>query len=188
MTQCSTHPSALWLSVSILLIGCGAQNAPTSPSLSASAAASAESLAAGRPASRCVNVSAEGVATLSIRGPYNTLGADPFDVTIGDVRGSMSSFITGADPSGSQAQGAAHYTLQHTFVSNRGSFVTEDRAVCAVAGSDPYVCRVNDVLQVVRGNGVFANPGGFLTNHGTIDLHTMSLTVNLGGRVCGDGL
>jgi hypothetical protein len=194
MTHWLTRRSALLLSVSILLAGCGAQNAPTSPSLSAPNFGAGSAVAVARPASRCVNVSAEGVATLSFRGPgpNPTLGADPFEVTIGDVRGTMSSFITGANPSGSAGQGAAHYTLQHTFISidpaRPGSFETADRAVCAVAGSDPNVCRVNDVLEVVRGDGVFANAGGFLTNHGTINLNTWSLTVDLGGRVCGDGL
>ena len=188
MTLWLTHRSALLLSVSILLADCGAQNAPTSPTLSASSVATVASVAAARPASRCVNVSVEGVAGLGI--VNGSLGALPFPVTIGDVQGSMSSFITGANPSGSTGQGAAHYTLQHTFISTdaASSFETADRAVCAVAGSDPNVCRVNDVLEVVRGTGVFANAAGFLTNHGTINLNTMSLTVDLGGRVCGDGL
>ena len=190
MTLWLTHRSALLLSVSILLAGCGAQNAPTSPTLSASSVGVEGALVAARPASRCVNVSAEGVANLGV--VNGSLGALPFEVTIGDVRGLMFSFITGTNPSGSAGQGAAHYTLQHEFNSTDparpGSFVTADRAVCAVAGSDPFVCRVNDVLQVVRGDGVFTNAGGFLTNHGTINLHTMSLTVDLGGRVCGDGL
>jgi hypothetical protein len=190
MTLWPTRRSALLLSVSILLAGCGAQSAPTSPSLSASSAGAGAAVAAARPASRCVNVSVEGVASLGF--VNGSLGALPFEVTIGDVRGLMSSYITGANPSGSAAQGAAHYTLQHTFISidptRPGSFETADRAVCAVAGSDPNVCRVNDVLEVVRGNGVFADAGGFLTNHGTINLNTWTLTVDLGGRVCGDGL
>jgi hypothetical protein len=192
MTLWPTRRSAFLLSVSILLAGCGAQSAPTAPSLSASSVGAGVAVAAARPASRCVNVSVEGVASLFYDVVNNRLGALPFEVTIGDVRGSMSSYITGANPSGSKEQGAAHYTLQHTFTSadpaRPGSFVTADRAVCAVAGSDPNVCRVNDVLEVVRGDGVFAHAGGFLTNHGTIDLNTWSLTVDLGGRVCGDGL
>jgi hypothetical protein len=198
MTLWPTRRSALLLSVSILLAGCGAENAPTSPSLSASSVGAGAAVAAARPASRCVNVSAEGVADLNIIviGDHTGLGALPFTVTIGDVPGKMYSVITEITPSG---QGSTHYTLQHRFDSTDstrpGSFATEDRAVCAIAGSDPNICRVNDVLQVVSGSGVFENAGGFLTNHGTIDLTDFvpfvrngRVTINLGGRVCGDGL
>ena len=194
MIRWFTYRSALLLSLSVLLIGCGAQT-PVSPSLAAvtpstSSVGPGFTILAARPASRCANVSLEGVANLGL--VNGSLGALPFEATIGGVRGLMSSYITGANPSGSAGQGAAHYTLQHTFISTDatrpGSFATADRAVCAVAGSDPNVCRVNDVLQIVRGDGVFANPEGFLTNHGTIDLNTWTLTVDLGGRVCGDGL
>lgn len=184
----STLRGASLLSLGMFLAGCAAQNAPTAPS----SAAATTNVAGGIPAnaaqaaSRCVNVSVEGVANLGL--VNGSLGALPFDVTIGDIHGTMSSFITGANPSGSLGQGAAHYTLQHTFVSAQGSFETSDRAVCAVAGPDPNVCRVNDLLQIVSGDGVFANAGGLLTNHGTIDLNTMTLTVQLKGRVCGDGL
>ena len=81
-------------------------------------------------------------------------------------------------------------TLIHTFVSDDGqsSFTTADRAVCAPAGSNPAVCRVNDVLTIVSGTGVFANANGSLRNHGIIDLTSFSLTISLRGRVCGDGL
>jgi hypothetical protein len=142
-------------------------------------------------------VSFEGVAKLEIvRG---SLGASPMPVVIGDIPGTLYSFITGGRVSGNNGQGAAHYTLQHRFDSTApgraGWFETADRAVCAVAGKDPNVCRVNDVLQLVRGDGIFRNPEGFLTNHGTIDLTNFvpfvspgSLTVDLGGRVCGAGL
>jgi hypothetical protein len=193
MTRWFTYHSSL-VAFSVFLVGCGAQT-PASPSLATPLnVVGADATRAARPASRCVNVSLEGVADLNIIN--GSLGALPFNVTIGDVRGEMHSVITGANPSG---QGSTHYTLQHRFDSTDSSrpgwFETEDRAVCALAGSDPNVCRVNDVLQVVRGAGVFANAGGFLTNHGTIDLTNFvpfvtngALTVDLGGRVCGDGL
>jgi hypothetical protein len=90
--------------------------------------------------------------------------------------------------SGSQGQGALHITLHHEFDSAQGSFRTDDRAVCAPAGSDPNVCRVNDVLQIVSRAGVFANAAGQLHNHGVIDLNTFTLTFSIRGRVCGDGL
>ena len=194
MTRWSTYHSSLLLSFSVFLVGCGAQT-PTSPSLATplNAVGADATTAAARPASRCVNVKFEGVAGLQLDSAFR-LGALPFKVTIGDVRGEMHSFITGATPSG---QGSTHYTLQHRFDSTDATswFETEDRAVCALAGRDPNVCRVNDVLQVVRGDGVFRNAGGFLTNHGTIDLTNFvplvsngTVTIDLGGRVCGDGL
>jgi hypothetical protein len=117
-----------------------------------------------------------------------TLGALPTPVTLGGVSGLMSSVVTSQELSGAKGQGAQHLTLEHTFTSSAGSFFTEDRAVCAPAGRDPNVCRVNDVLRVVRGTGIFVNAGGSLRNHGIIDLNTFTLTISLKGRVCGDGI
>ena len=89
-------------------------------------------------------------------------------------------------------RGAQHITLQHKFESTDparpGTFTTEDRAVCAPAGKDPAVCRVNDVLTIVSGTGIFANAEGSLRNHGIIDLSTFSLSFSIRGRVCGDGV
>ena len=121
-----------------------------------------------------------------------TLGALPVAMTLGNVPGEMSSVITSLQPSGAQGQGAQHITLQHTFISTDpmrpGMFITQDRAVCAPAGANPATCRVNDVLTIVSGTGVFANAGGSLRNHGTIDLAGLTVTVSLRGRICGDGL
>jgi hypothetical protein len=117
-----------------------------------------------------------------------TLGALPTPVTLGSISGLMSSVVTSQELSGAKGQGAQHLTLEHTFTSAAGSFVTEDRAVCAPAGPDPNVCRVNDVLRLVGGSGIFLNPGGSLRNHGVIDLNTFTITISLKGRVCGDGV
>ena len=112
-------------------------------------------------------------------------------MTFGNVPGLLSSIVTSFDASGSAGQGAQHLTLMHTFVSTDlmrpGSFTTQDRAVCAPAGSGPAVCRVNDVLTIVSGTGMFANAAGSLRNHGVIDFSTFSLTFSIRGRVCGDG-
>ena len=145
-------------------------------------------LSASLPAARCINVSAEGSGPLSAV-PF---GLAPAPIVFGDIPGLLSSVVTGLETSGANGQGAQHLTLQHTFVSTDpsrpGSFQTEDRAVCAPAGPDPNVCRVNDVLHVVSGTGIFADASGFLRNHGTIDLNTFSLTFSIRGRVCADGL
>ena len=145
-------------------------------------------LSASRPAAECINVSAEGSGPLSA----NPFGAAPSPVTLGDIPGLLSSVVTGLETSGANGQGAQHLTLQHTFVSTDssrpGSFTTEDRAVCAPAGSDPNVCHVNDVLQIVSGTGIFANADGSLRNHATLDLNSFTLTFSIRGRVCGDGL
>ena len=146
--------------------------------------------AAPQSADRCENVFAEGSGPLVNIG--GTVGFAPTPATFGDVPGLLSSIVTSYDASGAAGQGAQHLTLVHTFVStdaNRpGSFTTSDRAVCAPAGSGPAVCRVNDVLTIVSGTGVFANAGGSLRNHGLIDFSTFSLTYSIRGRVCGDGL
>ena len=142
-------------------------------------------LSASRPAARCINVFAEGSGPLSA----DPFGAAPSPVTLGDIPGLLSSVVTGVETSG---QGAQHLTLVHTFVSTDpsrpGSFQTEDRAVCAPAGSDPNVCHVNDVLHIVSGTGIFSNAEGSLRNHGIIDLNTFSLTFSIRGRICADGL
>jgi hypothetical protein len=165
-----------------LTLGCaGTEESPTEPAVAS----------ASRAASRCENVLVETTAAL---GPVEiapgtfTLGALPTPVTIAGVSGLLGSAVTGLEVSGSKAQGAQHITLVHTFVSPEGTFTTSDRAVCAVAGKDANVCRVNDVLRVVSGTGVFANAGGSMRNHGVIDLNTYSLAVSLRGRVCGDGV
>ncbi len=117
-----------------------------------------------------------------------TVGALPVPVTLAGVSGMLSSIVTGLDASGKNGQGAQHITLIHNFISAQGTFSTTDRAVCGVAGTDPNVCRINDVLQVTSGTGVFENAGGSLRNHGVIDLNTYTLTLGLRGRVCGDGV
>jgi len=151
----------------------------------------AQGARASRSAERCENVEVDGDAALGFveiaPGVY-TLGAITFNATIAGVNGMLGSVVTGLDASGSKGQGAQHLTLVHSFVSAAGSFTTSDRAVCAPAGKDAGTCRVNDVLNVVSGTGVFANAGGKLTNHGTINLNTLSLSVSLRGRICGDGL
>jgi hypothetical protein len=140
-------------------------------------------LSASQPAWRCMNVFAEGSGPLVI-----PLGFGPQAVTFGNVPGMLSSIVTSIEG----GPGALHLTLQHTFISTDtarpGTFTTEDRAVCAPAGPDPGVCRVNDVLTIVSGTGIFANPDGSLRNHGIIDFNTFSLTFSIRGRVCGDGL
>ena len=146
---------------------------------------------AARSSAACQNVSVEAEAALgfiAIPGGGFTLGAIPFNATIAGVPGLLGSVVTDRQTSGSREQGAQHLTLIHTFTSAVGNFTTTDRAVCAPAGKDVNTCRVNDALTVATGTGVFKNAAGSLHNHGTINFTTMSLSVSLRGRVCGDGL
>ena len=152
-------------------------------------------LHAASPAASCQNVFAEGSGPLTmvqITPGVFTLGFAPAPVTLGDVPGMLSSIVTNITASGAAGQGAQHIALQHTFVSTDparpGSFTTQDRAVCAPAGSDANVCRVNDVLTIVGGTGIFANAEGSLRNHGVLNFNTFSLTYSIRGRMCGDGL
>ena len=150
-----------------------------------------QALNAARSSATCQNVLVEAEAALGfipIPGGGFTLGAIPFNATIAGVPGLLGSVVTGLETSGSKGQGAQHLTLIHTFTSPVGNFTTTDRAVCAPAGKDVNTCRVNDALTVATGTGVFANAAGSLHNHGTINFTTMSLSVSLRGRVCGDGL
>lgn len=161
--------------------GCGGSAAaPTAPAGSLSSSTASEA------AERCANVDLEGTTPLGIFD--GALGAVPTPVTIAAIEGMLGSVITSMSPSGASGQGAQHITLRHDFVSSAGTFRTDDRAVCAPAGSDPNVCRVNDVMEIVSGTGVFANASGRLVNHGTINLNTFTLAYSARGRVCGDGL
>ena len=161
--------------------GCGGSAAaPTA------LAGSLSSSTASEAAERCSNVDLEGTAPVGFFD--GALGAVPTPVTIAGIEGMLGSVITSMSASGASGQGAQHITLRHEFVSSAGAFRTDDRAVCAPAGSDANVCRVNDVMEIVSGTGVFANASGQLVNHGTIDLNTLTLAYSARGRVCGDGL
>ena len=161
-------------------------------------------LSAAQPAARCQNVFYEGSSPLVLvpvpgapAGNF-TIAAPLQPVVLGNVPGMFGSIVTSLQASGSKGQGAQHVTLIHTFISTDparpGGFTTRDRAVCAPAGKNPAVCRVNDVLTIVSGTETFANASGKLTNHGIIDLTNLTpatpgnLTISLRGRMCGDGL
>lgn len=146
---------------------------------------------ASRAARNCENLTIEANAALGfieVQPGMFTLGALPTPVTIAGVPGMLSSVVTGLTPSGAKAQGAQHLTLIHFFNSEQGTFMTTDRAVCAPSGSDASLCRVNDVLSVVSGTGVFADAEGSIRNHGIIDLANNTISISLRGRVCGSGL
>ena len=179
----STLPRCLVTAAAALLAGCA-------DSALAPAPAPADHPLASR-SSQCENVFVEATAPLGfiqVAPGVFTLGALPTPTTIAGVAGLLGSVVTGLEASGSKGQGAQHITLVHTFTSPQGSFTTSDRAVCAPAGTDANVCRVNDVLTVVSGTGLFADAGGSFRNHGVIDLNTMSLTISIRGRLCGEGV
>ena len=178
-----TQRFVLTMIVSLVSVSaCGRQPAsPTAPS-----AATQLPSASSEASERCANVVLEGTAPLGLID--GALGAFPTPVTIAGIDGMLGSVITSMSTTGSDGQGAQHVTLRHQFTSQAGTFHTDDRAVCAPAGADPNVCRVNDVMEIVSGTGVFARASGQLVNHGTIDLNTFTLTYSARGRVCGDGL
>jgi hypothetical protein len=145
-----------------------------------------------QPFERCLNVEAEDIATLGIVTlPDGTTGFGGVwtPMTLGTLSGEMASVLVGQETSGSKEQGASHLRLKHAFRTASGDyFMTEDRAVCAPAGTDPQTCRVNDVLTIVSGTGVFSNANGTLRNHGTADFVAGTLAFSIRGRICGDGL
>jgi hypothetical protein len=147
-------------------------------------------LAASQSHERCVNVSAEGTASLGfVTLPNGTsgFGASWSPITLGGLSGEMASVVVSEEISGQG--GARHLTLEHAFQLPDGDyFLTHDRAVCAPAGRNPATCHVNDVLTIVDGTGVFANANGSLRNHAEIDFAASALDFSVRGRVCGDGL
>ena len=192
MTRALLGRCCLIAATAVLPIGCSqAPGSPTAPS----ALTSAPSLSASQSSERCMNISLNVTADLGfieIAPGVFALGAVPIPVTLGDIPGLMGSVVTSLEAGGAYGQGAQHLTLRHAFESTDpsrlGTFLTEDKAICAPAGGDRNVCTVNDVLQMASGTGIFSNPDGSLRNHGVIDLNTFTVQVHLTGRVCGDGL
>ena len=144
-----------------------------------------------QPADRCLHFtisSTSNVGFVCLPAPLNVcgLGALPNPVTIGGISGYLSS---AAGEQRNSGNGAIHFVLYHYFDDGNGNtFWTEDRAVCAPAGTNPLACTVHDVLTVAGGTGIFAQASGSLRNHGTFDLAAGTLGVNMRGRICGDGL
>ncbi|HEX9974373.1 MAG TPA: hypothetical protein VGD14_20050 [bacterium] len=117
---------------------------------------------------------------------FGAVPGDDFDIA--GVSGTLSSILTYEQNPSSGQQGPMRARLIHLFKGEDGSFVTMDQAVLAPAGTDPLVSIVNDDLDIIAGTGVFENASGKLKNHGIIDLNIYTLTINLNGRVCGDGI
>ena len=188
MKSSTAHSKILALiAVAILLTACESRSTLLSPTPLGTEGAA---LAASQSESRCVNVSAEGTAPLGVVAlPNGTVGFGGVwsPVTLGAWTGEMASVVTNQELSGEQ--GATHLTLEHAFRLASGDyFLTLDRAVCAPAGTHPDTCRVNDVLTVTGGTGIFANANGSLRNHGVVDFAQNTLVFSVRGRVCGDGI
>ncbi|MFZ5519295.1 MAG: hypothetical protein ACOY90_21870 [Candidatus Zhuqueibacterota bacterium] len=110
------------------------------------------------------------------------------DIVIAGVSGKLCSILTYELNPAEGKPGPMRARLIHLFEGKDGSFVTMDRAALVPVGTDPNVSMVNDYLEIMAGTGVFENASGRLTNQGIIDLNTFTLTVNLIGRVSGDGI
>lgn len=184
-----------WLASAATLFMLGCTQTPSSPTPSAFASTSKATLLASQSSERCMNVSMDVTASLSpieVAPGVFTLGTLPSPVTLGNIAGVISTVVTSLDASGVKGQGAQHLTVQLLFESTdplrAGTFRTENKVVCAPAGTDPNVCRVNDVMQIVSGTGVFSNAEGSFRAHGVFDLNNFTIQVRQTGRVCGDGL
>ena len=194
MSPKSTNGLIHWSKITMLVAGvattlsaCETQRTPLSPTPLGTGGAT---LAASQSQERCINVFAEGVASLGIVAlPNGTggFGATWSPVTLGGLSGEMASVVLSQDTSGQD--GALHLTLEHAFQMASGDyFITHDRAVCAPAGANPAMCQVNDVLDIAEGTGIFTNANGSLRNHAVVDFANGTLNFSTRGRVCGDGL
>jgi hypothetical protein len=175
------------------LSACGTIETPLAPTgVAAPLTIDASTAGWSSSAERCANVAADGTATLGVVTlPDGTtgFGALWFPITLGGISGEMASAIVSQQTVGSDDQGAVHLTLEHAFRVPSGDYLlTQDRAVCAPAGADPLTCRVNDVLTISSGTGIFSNASGSLRNHGVIDFGRGSLEFSLRGRICGERL
>jgi hypothetical protein len=175
------------VAVTVLLTACESRSFLLSPTPLGTEGAG---VAASQSEARCVNVFAEGAAPLGfVALPNGTAGFGGVwsPVTLGEWSGEMASVVTNQEMSGEQ--GALHLTLEHAFRLPSGDyFLTRDRAVCAPAGTNPATCRVNDVMTITGGTGVFTNANGSLRNHGVVDFAQNALDFSIRGRVCSDGL
>ena len=174
------------LAASLLLLACTDGAGPLAPG------ADVEPLA-GRAGLACVNVDASGGAALGVilpplEGAFN-LGGLPGPFTVGDVQGTMYSYVTSGPPAPVSAtgRGATLITLRHVFTAAGGSFWSDDRAVCAPVPDAPGTCRLSDQITVVGGTGIFAGATGKLHNRGTLDFNAFRLTYQMTGRVCAGG-
>jgi hypothetical protein len=145
----------------VLLPACGSVETPLAPtSIAAPVPSDTATLGSNQSADRCVNVSAEGTAALGVVTlPNGTTGFGGvwFPLTLGGIRGEMASVVVNQQLTGSNGQGAVHLALQHAFQTPTGDYlISDDRAVCAPADNDPLTCRVNDVLTIVGGTGIFS--------------------------------
>lgn len=195
-SEARRRPRAAWAlpGACLALAGCAdGAGAPVAPEASDAPLTTAVHAADARPSDRCVNVATQAAATLGfpITLPNGTtgIGGNWMPITLGGISGEMASVLVSEEIAGRRQQGARHWVLEHAFRTPSGDyFITRDRAVCAPAGANPATCRVNDVLTIVAGTGIFADATGVLRNHGTIDFAAGTLGVALRGRVCGDGL
>lgn len=178
--------------------------------------ADAPQFAADRSAERCVNVDQPITSDLSLWMLDGQLvpGAAPGPVNLGGIDGWLGSLLLVDQVTTHGQSETVHWALRHIFTTSAPQlvdsglgfpvpgvdlasapswFVTFDRAVCAAAGGGPSTCRVNDILQVTDGAGIFDEAGGFLHNHGTITITDPVTGAGVGvfhlrGRICGAGL
>lgn len=171
---------------------------------------------ASRAADACLNVDVDVAAPLGLWA-FNGVpvpGGAPSPATLAGIDGYLASILLLDELVTHGRSETVHWSLQHVFIVGEPAtldlgggfvipaitlaeyehwFITADRAVCAAAGSDPLVCRVNDRMPVVDGAGAFTNARGFMHNHGVITI-TDPLTgaghgdFHARGRICGDGV
>lgn len=172
---------------SLLVFGCTEAAAPSGPDGSGNMASSRARLA-------CVEVTASGSNPLGfIPAGFEgagSLGGLPGAFTVGDIEGTLHSYITSGMPmpTGATGAGATLITLRHVFNSPEGGFRTDDTAVCAPNPQGPGTCQLSDQMTVGGGTGVFANAAGKWHNRGVLDFNRFALTYALKGTICATGL
>lgn len=117
---------------------------------------------------------------------FGAVPGDYFDIA--GVSGAMISIMTHEHKPGNGQQGPTRARLIHLFKGGENAFVTMDQAVLVPMVNDPTLVKVNDDLEIIAGTGVFANASGKLKNRGIIDFNNYTLTINLIGRICADGI
>ena len=144
--------------------------------------------AAPTPKEPCIDVSAE--ANVPLVNVDGSIGTAPVFQSVGTIRGKLSSVVTFSSASTAATEEPRRLTVTHTFVSadrsRAGTLTMKGRAACEPPGSGPIVCRVDQLLEIIAANGIFAPAGVSLRDTSAIDFSAFHLTFSIRGRLCGD--
>jgi hypothetical protein len=149
----------------VLAAACS-QDAPTAPTLLASADALNH-----RSAHTCQNVRGEAGGNAFV----------PGGLTFSNL-GSGSADILGLMPKGSSGQGAIHLLTMHTIHTAEGDIYTTDQGILSPVDPPRYL--LNNRYAIAGGTGIYEGASGFVHINATVSLAAGSVDGTYHGRIC----